>query len=42
MDKPSQAHDRIGAIIKELTTNDAAIYIHNPPILLKEYLKSVS
>lgn len=37
-----QAHDRIGAIIKELTTNDAVIYIHNPPIVLKEYLKSIS
>lgn len=37
-----QAHDRIGAIIKELTTNDAIVYIHNPPIVLNEYLKSVS
>lgn len=37
-----QAQDRIGAIIKELTTNDAIVYIHNPPIVLNEYLKSVS
>lgn len=37
-----QAHDRIGAIIKELTTYDAVVYIHNPPIVLKEYLKNVS
>lgn len=36
-----QAHDRIGVLIEELSNDDATIYIHNPPITLKEYLKSV-
>lgn len=34
------AHDRIGALIEELTAYDAEIYLHNPPRTLKEYLKS--
>lgn len=33
------AHDRLGALIEELTTRDAEIYIHNPPRVLKEYLE---
>lgn len=33
-----QAHDRIGSIIEEITTDDAIIYVHNPPITLKKFL----
>lgn len=33
-----QAHDRIGVLIDELSNEDSTIYIHNPPIRLKEYL----
>ena len=33
------AHDRLGALIEDLTTNNAEIYIHNPPRILKEYLE---
>lgn len=36
-----QAHDRIGALIEEVTNDDSKIYIHNPPITLKNYLKSL-
>jgi ATP-dependent Clp protease ATP-binding subunit ClpA len=36
-----QAHDRIGAIIEELTSDEASIYIHNPPITLKDFLKNI-
>ena len=32
------AHDRLGAIIEELTTEDAQIYVHNPPQNLFSYL----
>lgn len=32
------AHDRLGALVEDLTKNDAEIYIHNPPRILKEYL----
>lgn len=32
------AHDRLGALIEELTTEDAIIYVHNPPTTLKAYL----
>lgn len=32
------AHDRLGALIEEYTTEDANIYIHNPPRYLLEYL----
>ena len=32
------AHDRLGPLIEDLTTDDADIYIHNPPRVLKEYL----
>lgn len=32
------AHDRLGSLIEELTTDDAEIFIHNPPRVLKEYL----
>lgn len=35
-----QAHDRIASLIEELTTCDADIYIHNPPITLKKYLET--
>ena len=33
------AHDRLGPLIEELTTDDAEIFIHNPPRVLKEYLE---
>lgn len=36
-----QAHDRIGAIIEELTEDDSSIYIHNPPITLKNHLDTL-
>lgn len=32
------AHERLGPLIEDLTTEYAEIYIHNPPRLLKEYL----
>jgi ATP-dependent Clp protease ATP-binding subunit ClpA len=32
------AHDCLGALIEEYTTDDANIYIHNPPRYLLEYL----
>lgn len=32
------AHDRIGSLIEEFTTEDAHIYVHNPPRVLREYL----
>lgn len=32
------AHDRLGPLIEELTTDDAIIYIHNPSRVLREYL----
>lgn len=34
------AHDRLGPLIEDLTTEDAEIYIHNPPRVLKEYLEN--
>ena len=33
------AHDRLGSLIEDLTTENADIYIHNPPRVLKEYLE---
>ena len=33
------AHDRLGPLIEDLTTDNAEIYIHNPPRVLKEYLE---
>lgn len=33
------AHDRLGSLIEDLTTDDAEIYIHNPPRVLKDYLE---
>lgn len=33
------AHDRLGALIEDLTMENAEIYIHNPPRILKEYLE---
>ena len=33
------AHDRLGALVEELTTDDAEIYVHNPPRVLKEFLE---
>lgn len=35
------AHDRLGSLIEEVTTDDAIIYIHNPPKKLEEYLEGV-
>lgn len=35
------AHDRLGALIEDLTTDDATILVHNPPIVLNTYLKSL-
>ncbi|WP_166083327.1 AAA family ATPase [Erysipelothrix anatis] len=36
-----QANDRIGALIEELTEDDAEIYVHNPPKNLQTYLNEV-
>ena len=33
------AHDRLGEIIKSLSTDNAEIFIHNPPSMLKEQLE---
>lgn len=33
------AHDRLGPLIEDLTTEAAEIYVHNPPRVLKEYLE---
>jgi len=33
------AHDRLGPLIEDLTNEDAEIYVHNPPRVLKEYLE---
>lgn len=33
------AHDRLGPLIEDLTTEDARIYVHNPPRVLKAYLE---
>lgn len=33
------AHDRMGGLIEDLTEENARIYVHNPPRVLKEYLK---
>ena len=33
------AHDRLGVLIEDLTTDDAEIYVHNPTKLLEDYLK---
>lgn len=33
------AHDRLGPLIEDLTTDEAEIYIHNPPRVLKAYLE---
>ncbi len=35
------AHDRLGALIEELTTDDAEIYIQNPPRVLRDYLSEM-
>lgn len=34
----ASAHDRLGELIKEFTTEDAYIYIHNPPAALVRQL----
>jgi ATP-dependent Clp protease ATP-binding subunit ClpA len=36
-----QAHDRLGALIEELTDDEAEIYIHNPPTVLSYYLNNL-
>lgn len=33
------AHDRLGPLIEDLTTDEAEIYVHNPPRVLKAYLE---
>ena len=33
------AHDRLGSLIEELTTDDAEILVHNPPATLKVFLE---
>ena len=33
------AHDRLGSLIEELTTEDAEIFVHNPPATLKAFLE---
>lgn len=35
------AHDRIGSLIEEVSTEDASIYIHNPPMNLDNHLESL-
>jgi len=35
-----QAHDRLGNLIEEFTTEDAEIYVHNPTKTLMEYIKA--
>lgn len=35
------AHDRLGGLIEDLTTDDATIYIHNPPAGLKALLEQM-
>ena len=37
-----QAHDRIGQLLEELTCDDATIYIHNPTLVLHQYLENLS
>ncbi len=37
-----QAHDRLGGLIEELTSEDAEIFVHNPPSVLKEYIEQLS
>lgn len=36
-----QAHDRLGALIEELTDDEAEIFIHNPPTVLILYLENL-
>lgn len=36
-----QAHDRIGQLIEELTYDDAIIYIHNPTLVLLQYINNL-
>jgi ATP-dependent Clp protease ATP-binding subunit ClpA len=33
------AHDRLGSLIEDLTADNAEIYVHNPPRILKTYLE---
>jgi len=35
------ANDRLGSLIEEITSDDAIIYIHNPPKTLATYLKDL-
>ncbi len=35
------AHDRLGAIIEEITKEESVIYIHNPPASLNNYLMNL-
>lgn len=32
------AHDRLGPLIEELTTDNATIFVHNPPKVLRDYI----
>lgn len=34
------AHDRLGSLIEELTQEDATIYVHNPPRILRQYIEN--
>ena len=36
----SSAHDRLGELIKDMTSESAIIYIHNPPATIKAQLKT--
>ncbi len=36
------AHDRLGPLIEDLTTDEATIYLHNPPSLLREFIEEQS
>ena len=35
------AHDRLGGLIEELTTEEAEIFVHNPSRILREYLEGL-
>ena len=35
------AHDRLGSLIEDLTTDNAIIYVHNPPMTLRAYLEGL-
>jgi len=36
-----QAHDRLGPIVEELSSDDAVVFIHNPPDNLQQYIDTL-